>query len=112
MAVFWEPGDPAMMMACAACGDVATLLRVDHHTVTVHGRRGILITYPWYETEDDEEHIAKVIFNPSPPHLAFDPDAVRQVVQRHPAAPPEVQHVIDGMSWVQPPLTVKTEPDA
>ena len=73
--------------ATCAPGDVAPLLRYDHHVVQVHGRPALLRTY----------------------HLATDvsPDLAKEqrieisftYTRGHPAAPATLQAVVDGLTF-------------
>ena len=88
----WRPGDPARVSA--ACPDedaLDTLTGFDHHVVAVGGVLGILIMY-------EEPGRAIVVFHPAPAHLATEAE-VRTVIRKHPAAPPEVQAIVDGLAF-------------
>ncbi|HEY8833881.1 MAG TPA: hypothetical protein VIM21_15390 [Gemmatimonadaceae bacterium] len=73
----------------AACpiADVPLLLRYDHHTVSIDGRGALLLTYLWMERapENRGEMLDCVV--------SFTYAA------GHPPAPPEVQAIVNRLSF-------------
>ena len=63
----------------------AMLVRYDHHTVWLQGRRALLLTYHWN---------AAPLENQSEP-LQFSVSFT--FASGHPPAPPEIQAVVDGL---------------
>ncbi len=66
---------------------VELLLRFDHHTVWVNGRRALLRTYPWAGEPSHDPDTGR------PFEVSFTYAA------GHPSAPPEVQAVVDGLAF-------------
>lgn len=73
--------------AIAVCSreQAGQLVNYDHHVVTINGRPGVMLTYEWMPLE---EH--------SPPFLLT---VVFRYADRHPAAPAEIQLLVDGLRF-------------
>lgn len=65
------------------------IVNYDHHRVRVDGRLAVMLTYHWMPLED----------TPEPLTLR----AVFQYADKHPAAPPEVQAIIDQLHFEETP---------
>lgn len=67
--------------------DAALLLRHDHHTVWIDGRRALLLTYRWMEGAIDDDREA----------LPFEVSFT--YASGHPSAPAAVQAVVDRIEF-------------
>jgi hypothetical protein len=76
---------PHQAIAVCTRAQAEQLVNYDHHTVVVQGRLGVLLTYPWMPMEE----------NPGP----FVLTVVFYHSEKHPAAPPEIQHLVDGLRF-------------
>ena len=95
---------PIQVAAKCTTAQSEKLIWFDHHRVKVGERWGIMITYHWMaEKEAKEYFVVKVVFNPSPLHLPTE-DAARVVVFQHPAAPQDVQEIIDQLEFSDAPV--------
>lgn len=59
----------------------------DHHTVQVHGRAGVLLTYHWMEhglAGHDGPFVVRVVL---------------RYADRHPVAPAPIQNVVDALCF-------------
>ncbi|MBV9880595.1 MAG: hypothetical protein JO180_08865 [Gemmatirosa sp.] len=77
--------DERWVGTCAR-GDAALLLRYDHHVVWIGGRPALLLTYGW----------AAEPLEAQPEPLRFEVSFT--YARGHPAAPPAVQALVDGIA--------------
>ncbi len=102
MAHYWRYGDPLSLETVCTRSQAEQLADFDHHQVVVNDCWGILITYHWLPIEDTPEPlIATVLFNPAPNHTTSE-GQIRQMIRKHPAAPLEIQAVIDQLTFRSP----------
>ncbi len=102
MARYWQYGDPPSMAAVCNRSQAEQLAAFDHHQAIVKECWGILITYHWLPVDDASEPlIATVLFNPAPNHTTSE-GQIRQMIRQHPAAPPDIQAVIDQLTFRLP----------
>jgi hypothetical protein len=99
MAHYWRTSDPHSLVSVCDRRQAEQLVGFDHHQVVVNGCWGILITYPWMPLETAQEPlIATVFFNPAPRHTTSE-DRIRTMIRKHPLAPPEIQAIVDQLSF-------------
>ncbi len=102
MARYWQHDDPATQVAVCDRRQAEQLAAFDHHQVIVKNCWGILITYHWAPVEDAPEPlIATVFFNPAPNHTTSE-GQIRMMIRKHPLAPPDIQAVIDQLTFRLP----------
>lgn len=80
---------PTVEQLTATCSraQARCLLPYDHHAVTIAGRRGVLLTYPWMA--------APLETQPEP----FCERVAMRYAELHPPAPAAVQAVIDQLHF-------------
>ena len=99
MARYWQRNDPTTMTATCERRQAEQLVSFDHHQVIVKDCWGILITYHWMSIEESPEPLtATVVFNPAPNHKMTE-DQIRMMFRKHPIAPPNVQFIIDQLTF-------------
>jgi hypothetical protein len=76
---------PHQATAICTRAQAEKLVRYDHHVVRVNGRPGVMLTYAWMPVE---EHTGPFVLT-----------VVFQYAEKHPAAPDEIQTVVDGLSF-------------
>jgi hypothetical protein len=102
MARYWQYDDPPSLVTVCDRRQAEQLAAFDHHQVVVKDCWGILITYHWLPVEDAPEPlIATVFFNPAPNHTTSE-GQIRMMIRKHPVAPPDVQAVIDQLTFRPP----------
>jgi hypothetical protein len=76
---------PSQAVALCTRVQAETLVKYDHHTVRVDGRPGVMLTYEWMPLEEHSgPFVLTVVF-----HSA----------EKHPAAPEEIQAVVDELEF-------------
>ena len=76
---------PDQAVAICTREQARQLVDFDHHTVRIQGRLGVMLTNEWMPLE---EH--------APPFLLT---VVFRYADRHPAAPAEIQTLVDGLRF-------------
>ena len=82
---------PDHLFAPCSRAQAAQLMRFDHHVIQVQGRPAVMLTYHW--TNAYEEGFS----GPFPLLALF------YHTERHPAAPPEVQALVDQLHFQPQP---------
>lgn len=86
-AAAFEAAYPDRLVAACSRDQAAILASFDHHRVWVGGRDGVMLTYEWLLEDASEPLLLTVV----PRHAAA-----------HPPAPPEIQAVIDQLTFAPP----------
>jgi hypothetical protein len=76
---------PDQAIAICTREQAEQLVNYDHHVVQVDGRAGVMLTYEWMPLE---EHTGPFLLT-----------VVFRHVQGHPAAPAEIQSLVDGLRF-------------
>jgi hypothetical protein len=75
----------------------AQLIHYDHHRVLVEGRWGILLTYHWDLTKENNEPLTlELVFSVARAYLS--PEQQLAAILKHPVAPKEIQEMIHKLS--------------
>ncbi len=77
--------NPDQAVAICTRDQAEQLVNYDHHVVDVNGRKGVMLTYEWMPLEE----------HPGP----FLLTVVFHYVEGHPAAPAEIQALVNGLSF-------------
>jgi hypothetical protein len=76
---------PDQAVAICTREQAEALAAYDHHVVQVNGRPGVMLTYAWMPVEEHSgPFVLTVVF-----HYA----------EKHPAAPEEIQSIVDGLNF-------------
>ena len=78
------------IMAPVSREQAARLVGYDHHRVWVGEKLGVMLTYHWMPLEEATEPLVLIVIVPPP-----------VIAQAHPPAPPEVQAVVDQLTWTR-----------
>ena len=78
---------PDQLAAPCSREQAAQLVTWDYHSVTVNGRRCVMLAYAWMSQPLEEQQEPFVLA------------AVPRYAGRHPPAPPEIQAIADQLDW-------------